>query len=66
VAGARRSEKGAAAIATEGNEVEITASVKALQTVAHEKVWDNAKSKRAAPTALGIVFRFLPSASALG
>jgi len=46
VAGARRSKEGSAAITAEGNEVEIAASIKALQTVAHEKVWDNAKSKR--------------------
>jgi hypothetical protein len=29
----------------EGDEVEIAASLEALQTVAHEKVWGNAKSK---------------------
>ncbi len=35
------------AITTEGDEVEIAASVEALQGVAHGKVWDNAKSKTA-------------------
>jgi len=47
VAGARRAEEGAAAITAEGDEVEIAASIEALQTVAHEKVWDNANSKTA-------------------
>jgi hypothetical protein len=47
VAGARRAEEGAAAITAEGDEVEIAASVEALQGVAHGKVWDNAKSKTA-------------------
>jgi YD repeat-containing protein len=37
--------KDAAAITAEGDEVEIAASVEALQAVAHEKVWDKAKSK---------------------
>jgi hypothetical protein len=47
VAGARCAEEGAAAITAEGDEVEIAASVEALQRVAHEKVRDNAKSKTA-------------------
>src|ERR1700738_1588088 len=45
--GARRAEEGAAAITAEGDEVEIAASIKALRTVAHERVWDNTKSKTA-------------------
>jgi hypothetical protein len=45
VAGARRSKEGSAAITAEGNEVEIAASIKALQTIAHEKVRDKSKVK---------------------
>jgi hypothetical protein len=47
VAGARGAEEGSPAITAERDEVEIAASIKALQTVAHGKVWDNAKSKTA-------------------
>jgi len=47
VAGAGRAEEGSAAITAEGDEVEIAASIEALQTVAHEKVRGNAKSKTA-------------------
>jgi hypothetical protein len=38
VAGARRAEEWAAAITTEGDEMEIAASVEALQRVAHESL----------------------------